>query len=95
MNSNVSRWLIACGAVVCLSGVAHANSTPNASTTLGAGFPSAHEIAQSTGSFAARASGAALHASTDFAKRRCKVARVTLRHRGCTNPLGFANGSIG
>lgn len=95
MNSHVYRWLIACGAVVCLSGIAHAKSAPNASTTSGAASQSTLEIAQSTGSFAAHASGAVLHAGTDFAKRRCKVARVTLRQRGCTNPLGFANGSIG
>jgi len=95
MNSNVSRWLIALGAVVCLSGVAHANSAPNAPTTLGAGLQSAHEIAQSAGSFAAGASGAALHASIFFPKRRCDVARVTLRQRGCINPRGFAKGSIG
>jgi hypothetical protein len=95
MNLHVCRWLIACGAVVCLSGAAHANSVPNASTTSGAASQSTLEIAQSTGSFAAHASGAALHASADFAKRRCNVARVTLRHRGCTNPLGFAKGSIG
>ena len=95
MNSNVYRWLIACGAVVCLSGVAHANSAPNASTTLGAGFQSVHQIAQVGGSFAAHTSGAALHASIYFPKRRCEVARVTLRPRGCTNPLGFQKGSIG
>jgi hypothetical protein len=95
MNSNLSRWLIACGAVVCLSGAAHAKSAPNASTTLGSGFQSALEIAQSSGSFASHASGATLHASIFFPKRRCDVARVTLRPRGCVNPLGFAKGSVG
>lgn len=95
MNSNVRRWLIACGAGVCLSGVAHANSAPNVSTTFGAGFHSAHEFAQSGGSFAAHAGGTTLHASIFFPKRRCDVARVTLRPRGCINPLGFTKGSIG
>ena len=95
MNSTVYRWLITCGAVVCLSGLAHANSAPKASTMMGAGFQSAHEIAQAGGSFAAHASGATHHASIFFPKRRCEVARVTLRPRGCINPRGFQRGAVG
>jgi hypothetical protein len=95
MNSTVYRWLIACGAVVCLSGVAHANTAPNSSATLGAGFKPALEIAQAGGSFAAHASGATHHASIFFPKRRCEIARVTLRPRGCINPRGFQKGSVG
>lgn len=95
MNSNLCRWLIAGGALVCLSGVAHANSASNASPKSGTGFQSMHEIAQTGGAFASHVSGTAHHASIFFPKRRCDVARVTLRPRGCINPLGFQKGSIG